>query len=884
MELFEHIRLQLRSQVTVLTPNRRLSATLLRHYNQYQQSLGQLSWPSPSIVPLTRWLEQLWQEASFAQLGPIRRKLTATQEQLLWDEILKASPATERLLQIEAAAETAKSAWGILKQWRVPLDHPALATTEDSHVFLQWATRFQALCDENQWLDANQFIEQLTQCIQERFIQLPERILVCGFTELTPLQEHLFTVCQKAGTDIVFYDQLYPHEKNDTPVQIGLTDTETEIISMARWALKKNHASSPSIGCIVPNLETIREQVLRIFTEVFSENQCYTVDPTTLPFNISAGKNLATYPIIYAALQWLQLPLQTLSYETMSRLLRSPFLGEAEKEQAQRALFDIHLCNTQRTPLSLLQILQSALPVNLKNKCPYLYKRCAAFLEQYHTLSTATSNTWANHFLELLTVLGWPGERSLNSPEYQIVQRWLELLEELASINHFVPAQNYESALHYLIRITNTTLYQPKTPEAPIQILGLLEAAGSPFDYLWVMGTDDANWPPPLKPNPFLPQRLQKTLKMPHASAERELTYSKRLLEQLIQNTSHIIFSYPKQNAECQLRPSPLISTLPEITLEELDLPPFIHPAETIYQTQALETITDEFGPAILPTEQIRGGMQIFKHQAACPFKAFAEIRLQAKQHEPPTLGLRYQDRGTVVHKALEFIWQEIKTSTRLVDYPDAELNAFITTCVTQALEKVAHQQTAQKRYLQLEIERVTTLLRNWLDIEKNRPPFSIVSQEQECSVTLGSIPLTLRIDRIDKLDDGAQLIIDYKTGKNNPIQSWFSDRPDEPQLPLYCTVNQPNTIGIAFAEIHQENLGLKGIAKQDISIKTIKPIHDTPYAENRTWAEQIHAWQQTLEKISHDFSQGHAKVDPKNNSETCRYCHLHAFCRVYAV
>ncbi len=68
-----------------------------------------------------------------------------------------------------------------------------------------------------------------------------------------------------------------------------------------------------------------------------------------------------------------------------------------------------------------------------------------------------------------------------------------------------------------------TKPFQAQSPAANVQILGILEAGGLLFDALWISGLDDSNWPAQPKPNPFIPKRLQRELKMPHASAEREL-------------------------------------------------------------------------------------------------------------------------------------------------------------------------------------------------------------------------------------------------------------------------------------------------------------------------------------------------------------------------
>ena len=89
-------------------------------------------------------------------------------------------------------------------------------------------------------------------------------------------------------------------------------------------------------------------------------------------------------------------------------------------------------------------------------------------------------------------------------------------------------AVSFTEALGHLQRLS----YRPfaaQNRRFPLQILGLLEAAGQPFDALWVMGMDGRNWPPPAQPNPLLPIALQRAQLMPRSSSQRELLWPSAL-------------------------------------------------------------------------------------------------------------------------------------------------------------------------------------------------------------------------------------------------------------------------------------------------------------------------------------------------------------------
>ena len=84
----------------------------------------------------------------------------------------------------------------------------------------------------------------------------------------------------------------------------------------------------------------------------------------------------------------------------------------------------------------------------------------------------------------------------------------------------------FGQAVTLLADLAGEAIFQPETAEMPVQILEALQAAGSHFDALWVMGMTDSAWPAPAKPNPFLPRALQREFDLPHATPERELRFT----------------------------------------------------------------------------------------------------------------------------------------------------------------------------------------------------------------------------------------------------------------------------------------------------------------------------------------------------------------------
>lgn len=845
---------------TIITPNRRLAATLTKKYHQYQIDQGIKSWPSIDILPYPSFIQRLWQQYVSTTSDVVERVLIDTEETLLWEEILKNSPYQESLLQISDTAAMAKSAFGILQQWQISLDNPALELTEDSRAFLTWAKAFIDKCEENNWIHQG----AISTLLQQKEISLPKKIVTIGFTEFTPEQTRFLSTLNIPVTIVENFTI-----KHADPIlqRITLSDTEKEIETMARFAKLKG--KNATVGCIVPNLEKNRDRVFQIFSQVFKDEDA--------SFNISAGRSLSRYPVIDAAIKLLKLLHREISASGFSEILCSPFLGDAEYECHTRANFDLLLRKSNIITDVLPKILKKDSKLSLEQYCPKLYARLTTKKWNDAALSMAE---WVNVFIDILTTFGWPGERSLNSHEYQVVQRFLNALQDFQSVSLVLPHKKYHDALHYFIRMTNSTVFQPESRDAPVQVLGMLEAADIPFDYLWVMNMDDETMPSLARPNPFIPNILQRKHKMPHANAERELQYSLRLLEQLKRSTNQLIFSHAKVNNDCERFCSALTQMYPEITMDDLDLADYSKDQDVIFHSREIESFIDEVGPALIPDERIQGGVNILKQQSACPFKAFASIRLHAEKLPSPILGLQASERGIIVHKVLELMWKNIGNSTALKKLNDADLKQMLYENIQFTMKEVSN--FHEPRYIQLEMERMHYLLWEWFSLEKNRPDFTVMSIEQKREVKIGPLDLTLRIDRIDQLSDGSHLIIDYKTSKNNSLKYWFSHRPDEPQLPLYCITHPIETGGIAFAEIQAKAFSLKGIVKNSSDVKTMIPFHQTEFAENKTWDEQLQSWQHILEKISEDFYRGVASVDPKHPLETCQYCHLQSLCRIH--
>jgi len=411
-------------------------------------------------------------------------------------------------------------------------------------------------------------------------------------------------------------------------------------------------------------------------------------------------------------------------------------------------------------------------------------------------------------------------------------------------------------------------------------VLGLLEASGLDFDSLWVMGLDDESWPPSPRPNPFLPLDLQRTRGLPHASAERELEFARRLTERLAASAANVVFSHPLNSGDEKRRASPLLQVFPELQPGDFPAPrPGL--ATQLFDARRIEILNDEQAPALALDSKVKGGTRLFQYQAACPFRAFASLRLDARSPEEPEPGLDAKARGMLLHAALEALWKTLASHAALCAMAEPALMNAIDTAVNAALDELARErsQTLTGRFREIETRRLTRLLRAWLEEEKQRAPFRVVAAEQKTTIKLGGLLVEGRMDRVDELADGARVILDYKSGKTS-IKSWEGERPDEPQLPLYAVdMHQRQPVAAAlFAQLRAGELGFNGLAARAGIAPKVKAAGDT----EADWQAQLDAWQSTLTTLAEAYRAGDARVDPKKFPQTCDYCGLQALCRVH--
>jgi probable DNA repair protein len=851
----EEIFSALEAGATIITSNRRLARTFVRDFHSAQIQQGRAVWRRPNVLPLDAFLDRAWHE--WIWRGPANESLALLQpwqEQLIWEQVIRASPAGDSLLQIGETARNAAQAWQLIHAYRLPVDG-RFEATDDWASFAAWSRDFQKRCEINDWLDQAQLPDFVARRMASGEIPKPSALYLAGFDEPSPQQSDLL---RTLGDSFVIPA---PHSE-PTSVLSKFEDATEEIRAAAVWARRLvEHNPDADIGIVIPDLARLRGKVERIFREIL--DPAGALDDRERAFHVSLGPALAEYPLVHAALLFLEFGLHGLSSPGCGVFLRSPFLGGAESEWTKRGLLDAKLRRHGIWDVSISELHDAA------TSNPMLQRNLRRFEKVLDKLPRdQRAMDWSLDFSKLLDALGWPGDRPLSSREYQVMEAWRGALSDLASLELASPSLDFADALSRLREVAAATPFQVENEGAPIQIMGMLEASGLRFDHLWIMGLHDEALPSPASPNPFIPVSLQIENKLPHSSAEREREFAKNQLDRLLATASDVVLSYPASEGDRILSPSPIVyghwQTAP---LEHTPSDDWI---ARMRAEAHLEELVDEVAPPLDTGSKQLGGASLFKDMAACPFRAFAKHRLGAKALDEATLGLSYRDRGNTVHKALERIWSELGSHQRLTDLTPADLRDLISRSAATAVNGLPPG-IGRK----LEQRRLEKVLGDWLEIEKSRDPFTVLKPEDERVVSVGGLQVRTRADRIDELAQGGDIILDYKTGQLKTA-GWDTDRPDEPQLPLYCATSDRPVAGAAFALIRVGELGFRGLAENGVSLPGMK---DMRISHPVAFGEQIVEWRSVLERLAHEFRAGRAEVDPKHGA--CDNCGLWALCRI---
>jgi len=813
-------------------------------------------WPRATIIDWHTALEKLGGNKQ-------ERLLLAIEQSLIWQRCI-AEYATESQSSIESLATVCEEAFWLVKHWGI--DRKALTETGDSNSkwFCNIANNFVRYIRQHQCIDETQWLERVIQWTEEQpqqSIELlgnPTQIIFYGFLGMTPLQNKWINALKKSACtvsiDLRSLD-IYPcGGRPDIAAVHAFDTTEEECHAALDWIVSQYQKNPQQrLALIVPELGRYRSMIESMLLQKQLPAECFAI-LSPIP--------LSEYGLVQTALALLQLSLSYLpELNQLISLLRSPYFGDMPNDEYDRAAFLAHLRALQCNPLNWDVIIQTAAP------WPVLQQQLLV-LQRSRINKKQILAEWVMHWQNVFQAVLFPNALSLNPEEQASHQRFEQLLLHFSEL---IIGQNQltaQQALHDLNQYCAKTfwLYSEKKACASIFITNVLDALHVPVDQAWLMHATQNTIPFKLTINPLLDKKIQKKYGVWALNRTEYDALSVVCYEALQQLNKQLIISFAKEDQGRAQTPAIFCATCAAT-------PYVVH-------EKSIEPLLLKKNPQPLTAwtrDSLPGGSSALKSQRLCPMQAFAKHRLNLAPLPMPVLGLTAIERGIVVHRALQLIWQQLSDQENLLALSAENLQQFLQRVVPLALKIItwSRRKLLSAALLDLEQAYLMTLLTEWLALEASRPPFKIFALEQETQVVFAEKNWRLRVDRIDTLADGRLLLIDYKTGKTS-VNSWQQEIFTEPQLPLYAVTHALKIDAIAFAEVSPTHLKMIGLSEQAMDLGQFGVLTETD-----KWTELKANWQAILTQLTDDFIDSTAQLAPLAGDTTCKQCGLQSFCRV---
>ena len=870
-----------------LTVNARLARWLLLEHDEQKRKAGENAWQTPPILPLSSWLRNVWLAS-----WPEKYLLSELQCEKIWEEIINQDSARLDLLHLQGVASQTSKAFSLLHEYRLPRDKKLYEQTDESKAFLKWIRQFESRLSSA--LAPCMLMDAVRNSMQEGEILIPHSLRIRGFEEQSPQLKYFLNFLREKGTRVDFLSPVPSPEilaqrmekLNDKNVNVEeYENRQGEAEACACW-VRSIFQPGKRIGIVVPELEKYRTLLKRELAAELVPETIFSLDEEDLPFNISLAPPLSQEPMIKLALNLLSVKTSNVPVSTFLSIIQSPFFGFAFPPTREISDLERNL-RTKRVLSIPLDRFHS-----ICGSVPQVDQLVESLKSWTLNNSKLMPEKWAKELSDFLKTTGWPGKvapgtdkQSVLSKRHQGFEAWKDCLNQLCSLNQILGPINRLEVLNHLTHITRSKPFQSKTPEHSIQVIGLLESSGMQFDYLWVMGCHHEALPAHPEPNPFIPYEIRNKYSIPRSNPQRELKFTEQSLTRLLMAAPDVHFSYPLHEGDMDLEMSPLLKRFPQDKktpylsnrikdqvramnqLEKFTEPAFL---------QVTDSEKNQYG-----TQGISSGYALLKDQVDCPFRAFARHRLNSQRTPVAEIDFDNLDRGNLIHKALELFWDKTRNRKNLSNLSHGILEKRIEECVQEALKLCSQRTTGQTQFNKLEIERNVRLIHDWLlNIERERPDFQVLHNEEDVSINLCGIKLSLRIDRIDEIPGKGLLLIDYKTGREAKPAEWFAEKIRAPQLPLYATAQPP--VGLAYGHLTLGKPEFKGTA--DLPLGKLKNYDFAKDTGCSTWKELLSYWKNNLNRVADEFLQGNNQVLPVNKGEPCLHCEFNSLCRIQEI
>ncbi len=800
---------------TVLVPSRQRAAAVRLAHAAQQLRAGRRVWNSPDVITWDAWLSrELLRARQASGDGPVW--LNRSQELELWRAVLETLAQDEEELRLFSRhAESLAEAARLAREWR--LRWPVAGATEEAALLARALTLMDEACRERG--------VAVVSLVQDDALTplAPSALTFAGVTKLTPRQARVAQAFANAGRTVGIAGV---EASSATPQAFSYGSAVDEAAAIARWCRERLEADA-----------TTRLLVVSADARVDATRLLETIEGAVGDAAaLEGGVPLVDQPVVVAALAVLELSEDEIAFETLSTVLLSPHLA------AGGSGLRLELALRKRLP----DRCETSVVLEELGRCDEPLQVSAAALAEVirqarDTLSvrqTLGPLEWARRFTELLERAGHGKGRKLASQELQAWQRWQATLEEFASLGAVAPSMTAQTATGRLRALLRRSEHRAASGDAPVTVTSSLGDPIVGYDGIWVAGLAETRWPEAPRLDPFLPAALQREAGLPGASA------SLRLAEAQAQRRAwqtaaggELRLSHARADGDIDQAPSVLLH---DLAISAQDAP---RRAGVIVGQGEARPVEPALPPRDRSAPFSRAGARLPELQRDCPFRAQAELRLGAEELASPRVGIDARLRGLLVHRAMENLWKVVRTGERLRSRPPESWQPEIAAAVDAAFEgsQTTFGAPPTARQQNRERERCRVLLLEALTLESQRGvDYTVIGSESKPVWHVAGTRLSLRIDRLDRLADGSQVIVDYKTGASAKLDL-LSDAPRPVQLMAYLDAVGGDVSALALMRLVPGITAIDGLEDGRAGLPKARKRGGPPPIED--WPAQLAAW-----------------------------------------
>jgi hypothetical protein len=316
-----------------------------------------------------------------------------------------------------------------------------------------------------------------------------------------------------------------------------------------------------------------------------------------------------------------------------------------------------------------------------------------------------------------------------------------------------------------------------------------------------------------------------------------------RVIERLRSSARVCVCSYPKRTGDAI---ETVTALLTDIADGSAPPDPGWH-ALQLCSLAAPQRLDSDPVPPLAPGESLPGGAAIIQWQRDEPFSAFTLGRLGISSLRPIVPGLSPILRGNLIHAAAFQLYNGLPSQADIRSWLGAELERRAAAAVTAAFPRYERYADSVLRELfALERQRVERLLQELAEVDMQREPFSVHALEQSTEFVLAGVRLGLRVDRIDRFDDGSVAILDYKTGSGRKFLD-SNGEPADAQLVVYAVAAADPVAALGFYNVDSRETALDGSGRDAMG--------------DAAWQEALERWSRSIESAAGEFAAGDVRI-----------------------